>query len=106
MTFPPPEALNADGIGVGFVALFPLGTVLGEGMLDPELVPLGFTNQHAIIYKAPDAESERWWSGQFKEGYSCGKCAPPPAGQTFEGFTPASCSLTLELNPSDSCNWT
>lgn len=103
---PPDEALNADGIGVGFVALFPLGTVLADGKLDADLVPLGFTSQHAIIYKKPEAKSERWWIGQFPEGFSCGACAAPPAGETFEGYKPAACSLSLVINPSDSCNWT
>lgn len=103
---PPDEALNSDGIGVGYVVLFPLGTVLPNGELPSDLVPLGFTAQHAIIYRKPDADPQRWWSGQFPTGYSCGICVPPASGQTLEGYEPTACtSLALVLNPADACEW-
>jgi hypothetical protein len=104
---PPDAALNSDGVGVGVVALFPLGTAISEGKIDNLPSPLGFTTQHAIIYKKPGSTSERWWIGQFEDGFSCGACAPPPAGQSFEGYKPTICSgLELVLSPQDSCSWT
>jgi hypothetical protein len=104
---PPDDALNSDGIGVGYVALFPVGTVLSDGELPNDLVPLGFTTRHAIIYRKPGLDSERWWSSRFPAGYSCGVCAPPPSGQTIDGYEPTICtSLELVLSPIDACIWT
>jgi hypothetical protein len=103
---PPAAALNSDGIGVGYVALFPLGSLLADGELPSDLIPLGYTAQHAIIYRQPESKAERWWSGQFPSGYGCGVCAPPPAGQTLEGYKPAVCSsLELVISPGDDCKW-
>lgn len=103
---PPAEALNADGIGVGYVALFPLGTEVPEGKLPTSLQPFGFTTQHAVIYRKPEADSDRWWIGPFPEGYSCGSCKAPAAGQTLEGYGPAGCSaLVLVTSPGDWCTW-
>jgi hypothetical protein len=104
---PPDAALNSDGIGVGYVALFPVGSVLTDGELPSDLTLLGFTARHAIIYRKPGSEPQRWWSSQFPPGYACGLCAPPPAGQSFEGYKPTVCtSLELVLSPGDSCSWT
>lgn len=106
---PPDDAVNADGIGVGVVVLFQPGTQVPAGKLPQSLgsAVLGFTAQHAIVYRKPGASSERWWADGFEDGLSCGKCSPPPAGEAFDGFVPTSCSsLALVLNPAQSCDWT
>jgi hypothetical protein len=92
---PPVEALNSYGIGVGIVFLFPASNTVPEGNAGKGdiifLNGLGAAGRYAVIYKAPGA-TDLSWSGAFAEGYSCGKGAPPPPGQTFEIFTPVDCS--------------
>jgi hypothetical protein len=105
---PPDDALNSDGIGVATVALFQQGSTIPNGK-QPEgfgSQVLGFTAQQAILYKKPGSTPDRWWGAAIEEGFSCGRCAAPPSGETTEGYTPTLCSeLLLELAPQDACDW-
>ena len=105
---PPDDALNSDGIGVAVVGLFQPGTSLPAGKLPDGFGAqlIGFTSQHAIIYKKPGTTPDRWWGAAFDEGWSCGRCAAPPSGESLQGYAPTLCSdLVLEAHPIDACDW-
>jgi hypothetical protein len=105
---PPEEALNSDGIGVATVVLFQQGSTIPNGKQPDGFGSqvLGFTAQQAILYKKPGSTTERWWGAGIEEGFSCGRCAAPPSGETTEGYTPTICSeLLLEVAPQDACDW-
>jgi hypothetical protein len=108
---PPPEAINTYGMGVGVVVLLEPGATIPEGRVDEEVLEaaaLGFSEQHAIIWRDPSRPGLPW-SADFPEGMSCGQCVPAASG--FDSFKPMECSAVEVQVPSDVttlefCNWT
>lgn len=106
-TVPPAAAINSFGVGVGIVAVLAPGTAIpADGMVDETILTgAGYTPDHAIIYKAPNASTLVPWIGPFPQGYSCGRCVRATTG--FDSFEVTTCStVEVDMTPTDPCNWT
>jgi hypothetical protein len=107
-TVPPAAAINSYGIAVGLVAVLAAGTAIpADGMIDEMVLDgAGYTPDHAIIYKAPDANPSTPWMMAFPVGYSCGQCVPATGGG-FDTFVVTTCStVEVDMTPTSGCNWT
>jgi hypothetical protein len=111
-TEPPKEAINSYGIGIGFLTLVPEGTTIPDGKVNLDTLSiLGISKQHAIIWRAADANTAGgvMWGADFPAGYSCGACVAAPEGEVFDSYEPVDCSkVAIDIGESDGgfCNWT
>lgn len=108
-----PEAINSYGVAVGLVAIFSQASGPAAGVVEDigEDGLLGFSENHAIIYRAPDANQQIIeWAGDFPVGYSCGRIERVADGLGFDSFVPASCSEMSvrigDLDTFEGMNWT
>ena len=103
---PPPEARNADGIGIALLALLPGISTVPDGIVVLDQLRLGGVSpNHAIIYLAPDAAGPTW-SQEFPPGFSCVHCVPAvdPAG--LATFEPTPCDfVVIQSLVRDHCAW-
>jgi len=109
---PPIEALNAGGLGVGFIVVTTDAWEDGDVITSSSQTTgvLGLTGQHALIYVVDsDATQVRDWAGTFDTGYSVGVGVEVP-GEIFDQFVPASRSSPVLIidDPSNIkvVNWT
>jgi hypothetical protein len=107
-TDPPTEAINAYGVGVGFVALVAAGTQVPDGVFDAgQLTALGVSFRYAVIWRDQCVLAQLQWPQAFPAGYACGRCVPATSG--FDSFEPVDCSevqIETDLASGAGCNWT
>jgi len=91
---PIPEALDGNGIGVGFVGMLRGLAIAPEGEIDPTAIQLiGLSTDSAVIYKTLPGDGP-FWITRFPLGYSCGVC---DRGITPNAWIPADCTfVTIE----------
>jgi hypothetical protein len=113
-TAPPPEAINANGVGVGLVIALEPGFTLAEGKVDLDKETLnakivGAAPRAAVIWR-DTSKAGFGWSREFPAGYACGRCVPAAAGETFDSYEPVACdqvelSFSSDVEAFDVCNW-
>jgi hypothetical protein len=104
-TDPPPEALNADGIGVALVVMLPGLSTVPDGPVNlAPLAALGVSASTAIIYKAGTATGPAW-SEQLPLRFSCARCLRDP-GTALDTYELTACASVLveDLN-TPLCEW-
>jgi hypothetical protein len=110
---PPREALNSNGVGMGFVMLLAPGTQMPEGEIDADVLDtalLGVSSRHVIVWR--DGSGQGFdWSASFPAGFGCGKCVTAPPGEGFDSYEPVDCSevevqVASDPDSLEFCNWT
>lgn len=93
---PPAGAINANGLGMGYVYAFKPGYVVPEGKTtltkdDLSANAIGVTTKHIVVWR--DASKDGLsWSGAFPAGYACGRCVPPPTSEDNTSYVKVDCS--------------
>jgi len=105
---PPDLAINAYGVGVGYVVLFEPEKTVPDGIvaLDEISGAQGFAVQYAVIWR-DISKSGNSWSNSFPAGLTCGQCVQ--GSGVSDGYAPVDCSLVEVATPVDEsaiCNWT
>ncbi|HEU0034749.1 MAG TPA: hypothetical protein VFQ53_29195 [Kofleriaceae bacterium] len=104
-TVPPPEAINADGVGIAELGMLPGLSTIPDGVVaQSDLRLIGLSINTAVIYKAPGAAGPAW-STSFPEGFACARCVDDPTGG-LDTFEPIDCSfVVVEAVTSGGCGW-
>lgn len=102
-TDPPPEALNADGIGVALVVMLPELTTVPDGPVTLSSLPsIGLSSDTAIIYKTAGATGPAW-SRSLAPRFSCAQC---DRRQTPHAYELIACASVLVEGPGfPLCDW-
>ncbi|WP_437323230.1 hypothetical protein [Sorangium sp. So ce381] len=110
---PPREAINSNGVGMGFVMLLAPGTQVPEGEIDSDVLDtalLGASSRHVIVWHETSGQGFGW-SKSFPAGFGCGKCVAAPEGEGFDSYEPVDCSevevqVASDPDSLEFCNWT
>ncbi|MGE5801439.1 MAG: hypothetical protein ACM358_04215 [Gemmatimonadota bacterium] len=109
---PPSAALNAYGLGVGFIIVTTDPLTDGDSITNSSQMTgvLGLTGQHALIFVADTNSAQALdWAAEFDLGYSVGVGVKVP-GEIFDKFVPASRSSPVLIidDPAniEVVNWT
>jgi len=102
---PPAEAIGGDGIGVAFFALLADATVVPDGMVYLDELPIyGLSSDHAVVYKTSTATGPAW-STPLLPRFSCVRCARSQAG-TGDSFELTPCANVTIGGPAvPLCDW-
>ena len=102
---PPPEALNADGLGVAIFALLPELTTVPDGEVDTASLPImGRSSDTAVVYKTAGAAGPAW-SAPLPLRFSCASCVRSGTGGA-DGFELTPCAAVIIENPAAPlCAW-
>jgi hypothetical protein len=104
---PPADAIGGDGIGVAFFALLPDATVVPDGMIYLDELPIyGLSADHAVVYKTSTATATGpAWGAPLLPRFSCVRCVRSQAG-TGDSFELTPCANVTIGGPTGSlCDW-
>lgn len=102
---PPPEALDADGVGVAQIGMLPGLATVPEGVVDRNSIFLdGLSIDTAVIFKTSDATGPAW-TAAFPTGFSCGRCVSDTSGG-LDTFEPIACDfVVVQASLLTGCIW-
>jgi hypothetical protein len=102
----PAEAINADGIAVGFFGLVPKNTHFADGKVDSnalESVVIG-ASRNGLVFRTKDAQVTGWRAAFPAGEVSCGRCVAGPTPGSQETLEPAPCSEVAITTGAQACN--
>ncbi len=102
---PPPDAIDADGIGVAIFVLLPEFTTVPDGKTRLSELPVqGVSSDTGVVYKLATATGPAW-SEALPPRFSCVRCVRSQTGE-LDGFELLPCAgVILEGPASPRCDW-
>lgn len=102
----PAEAINSNGLAVGFLGLVPKNAQIADGKLDQNVLDpliLG-ASRNGIVFRTADSQLTGW-PAAFRAGeLACGRCITNTTGGN-DTLEPAPCTeLTIGTTNVQSCN--